>query len=348
MLEALDGITAILDGLDRTGLEPAGDDKPLIAALEALATGAVEDDSRKAPVATTRPAEPAAKASRQGEAMAPAARLGRIDEITTGLQEGVEEARLERIGAAWSQLPRLVRHLAIELDKPMELQMHGAEIEIDRRLIEPIQASLVHLVRNAADHGLEGRAERRRRGKREKGRIAVDARRRADRLVIEVCDDGRGLDSEQITRAAVTSRLGDPADAAAITSADCRQLIFQPGFSTAETVTPVSGRGVGLDAVREGIERLGGTIQVCSVPGRGAAFALQIPCTPAKATAGSVATDEKGRASLGAKSVDAGSKGQRTKPCTAKRTATSRRRAPCRQSATACTGRRSVLPAPSF
>ena len=142
--------------------------------------------------------------------MAPASCLSRIDEITTGLQEGVEEARVERIGAAWSQLPRLVRHLAIELDKPMELEMHGAEIEIDRRLIEPIQASLVHLVRNAADHGLEGRAERRRRGKREKGRIAVDARRRADRVVIEVCDDGRGLDTEQITRAAVTSRLGGP------------------------------------------------------------------------------------------------------------------------------------------
>ena len=92
-----------------------------------------------------------------------------VDEITSGLQAGVEGTRVERMGAAWRQLPRLVRHLAIELDKPMALEMHGAEIEIDGCLIEPIKASLVHLVRNAADHGLEGPAERRRRGKRERG-----------------------------------------------------------------------------------------------------------------------------------------------------------------------------------
>ena len=165
--------------------------------------------------------------------------------------------------------------------------------------------------------------------------------------MIEVSDDGRGLDTEQITKAAVTSRLVGPADAATMTAADCQRLIFQPGFSTAKTVTPVSGRGVGLDAVRAGIERLGGTIEVSSVPGRGAVFTLQIPCTPAKATAGTVGVDDKRRASLGSNAVGAGSQGQRSKPLTAKRTDANHRRHRCRQAATARPDSNLVVSAPS-
>ncbi len=336
MLEALDGIAAILDGLDRTGLEPAGDDRPLIAALEALAAGGVDE------LGSTR--DPSPRAWRQSDALAPASCLNRSDEIMSGLQAGVEETRVERMGAAWRPLPRLVRHLAIELDKPMALEMRGTEIEIDGCLIEPIKASLLHLVRNAADHGLEGPAERRRRGKREEGRIAVAVCRQADHVVIEVSDDGRGLDTEQIRKAAVTSQHVGPADAATMTAGDCQRLIFRPGFSTAQTVTPVSGRGVGLDAVRAGIEQVGGTIEVCSVPGRGAVFALQVPCTPAKAAAGTVGVEDERRVSFGSNAVDAGSKGQRT----AKRTDASRRKHTCRPAATARPDRKSVVPAPRF
>ncbi len=203
--------------------------------------------------------------------------LDQLAQITREPRNGVRLTHLQPISAAWSHLPRLARELASALDKPIALEMQGAEIEIDSHLVQLIKVSLTHLVRNAADHGLEDRAERHRNGKPESGRIVVNAYRRAGDVVIEVGDDGQGLDIEQIASAAEANGLVGHAGATATTAPACQQLIFQPGLSTAESVTPVSGRGVGLDVVRTGIECMGGEIDVRFIPGRGSIFTLKIP-----------------------------------------------------------------------
>lgn len=317
LLEALDRLETILDGVARAELEPNGDDGPLIAALEGhSALGAPDGRGRWATtparkVDAERAGARCARAATAGAAGRPPERLqqqrmmltgeldathdpllssaalsddlavrpclGGLAQVTRDPRNGVRRARLQPIGAAWSHLPRLARELAAELDKPIALEMQGADIEIDSRLVQLIKVSLTHLVRNAADHGLEDRAERHRHGKPESGRIVVNAYRRAGHVLIEVGDDGQGLDIGRITSAAEANGLVGHADATPTTAAACQRLIFQPGLSTAESVTPVSGRGVGLDVVRTGIERMGGEIDVRFVPSRGSIFTLKIP-----------------------------------------------------------------------
>ena len=208
-----------------------------------------------------------------------AAPLNRLNQVTSELQEGVMTTRMQPISGAWAKLPRLVRDLAQDLGKSIELSMLGQETELDRQVLELIKDPLTHMIRNAADHGLERPEERRAAGKSETGRITLQARHEGGAIVIEVSDDGRGLAVERIRAKAVSSGLITTAQAEQLSDADARQLIFLAGFSTAAEVTSVSGRGVGMDVVRTNIEKIGGTIEVSSGEGEGTRFLIRIPLT---------------------------------------------------------------------
>jgi two-component system chemotaxis sensor kinase CheA len=205
--------------------------------------------------------------------------LQRLSNVTAELQEGVMKTRMQPIGNAWQKLPRIVRDLANELSKPIELEMHGAETELDRQVLDLIKDPLTHMVRNSADHGIEETARRRAAGKPEKGTIRLSAWHQGGHIIIEIADDGRGLDVQRIKAAAVARGLASEAEIEKMPDAQAFKFIFTPGFSTASQVTNVSGRGVGLDVVRANIDQIGGTIDVKSVPGRGSSFTIKIPLT---------------------------------------------------------------------
>ncbi len=205
--------------------------------------------------------------------------LQRLSMITSELQESVMKTRMQPIGNAWSTLPRIIRDLALELGKKIELVMDGAETELDRQVLELIKDPLTHMVRNAADHGLEPTIDRRLAGKSETGRVRLDASHEGGHIVIKIADDGRGLNAEKIRRKAVHSGLVSEADAAGMTDAQVFRFILRPGFSTAAAVTAISGRGVGMDVVRTNIERIGGTIDIESQLGIGSTFIIKIPLT---------------------------------------------------------------------
>jgi two-component system chemotaxis sensor kinase CheA len=205
--------------------------------------------------------------------------LQRLSHITSDLQEGVMKTRMQPIGSAWNKLPRLVRDLAQETGKKIRLEMRGQDTELDRQVLELMRDPLTHMVRNSADHGLEAPGDRRAAGKPEVGRIMLNAFHEGGHIIIEISDDGRGLDVGRI-RAKVLSRgLATEAELAAMPDAQIRSFIFRPGFSTAETVTAISGRGVGMDVVRANIERIGGIIDLASTPGAGSCFTIRIPLT---------------------------------------------------------------------
>src|SRR5467141_4675747 len=205
--------------------------------------------------------------------------LQRLSNVTAELQEGVMKTRMQPIGNAWQKLPRIVRDLATELGKPIELEMHGAETELDRQVLDLIKDPLTHMVRNAADHGLETPAQRRSAGKPERGTIRLSARHEGGHIIIEVADDGRGLATERIRAKAVSNGLVSEADLEKMTEAQIHKFIFAPGFSTAAAVTSVSGRGVGMDVVRTNIDQIGGTIDIKSVAGEGSSVTIKIPLT---------------------------------------------------------------------
>jgi two-component system, chemotaxis family, sensor kinase CheA len=205
--------------------------------------------------------------------------LQRLSTITAELQEGVLQTRMQPIGIAWKGLPRLVRDLAAELGKPIELELHGADTELDRQVLELIKDPLTHMVRNAADHGLETPAERVAAGKLERGTIRLSASQQGGYIIIDISDDGRGLDLDRIAARALHLRLATQADIARMTEADIQQFIFAPGFSTLANATTISGRGIGMDVVRANIDQIGGTIEVNSVRGRGSVFSIKIPLT---------------------------------------------------------------------
>ncbi len=208
-----------------------------------------------------------------------AAPLNRLNQVTSELQEGVMTTRMQPIGGAWAKLPRLVRDLAQDLGKSIDLVMHGQETELDRQVLELIKDPLTHMIRNAADHGLEMPADRRAAGKPETGRITLQARHEGGAIVIEVGDDGRGLPADKIRAKALSSGLISQAQHDAMSDAEARQLIFHAGLSTASEVTSVSGRGVGMDVVRTNIEKIGGAIELASVEGSGTRFTIRIPLT---------------------------------------------------------------------
>jgi two-component system chemotaxis sensor kinase CheA len=208
-----------------------------------------------------------------------AAPLQRLSHITSDLQEGVMKTRMQPIGNAWNNLPRLVRDLARELNKNIELVMLGADTELDRQVLELIKDPLTHMVRNSADHGLENPADRRAAGKPEQGRIRLNAFHEGGHIIIEVGDDGRGLAVDRIRKKIITNGLATEADLAGMADQQIQSFIFRAGFSTAAAITSVSGRGVGMDVVKTNIERIGGTVDVTSKEGSGTLFTVKIPLT---------------------------------------------------------------------
>ena len=205
--------------------------------------------------------------------------LQRLSHITSELQEGVMKTRMQPIGNAWAKLPRLVRDLANELGKKIDLEMRGADTELDRQVLELIKDPLTHMVRNSGDHGLEGPADRRAAGKPETGRILLNAYHQGGHIIIEIGDDGRGLPVEKIRAKVLAQGLTTEAELAQMNEHDVLRFIFRPGFSTAQHITSVSGRGVGMDVVKTNIERIGGTIELRSKEGRGTTFTIKIPLT---------------------------------------------------------------------
>lgn len=205
--------------------------------------------------------------------------LQRLSNVTAELQEGVMKTRMQPIGNAWQKLPRIVRDLARELDKEIELEMDGADTELDRQVLELIRDPLTHMVRNSGDHGLEDPETRRRAGKPATGRINLRAHHEGGHIIIEVADDGRGLDAERIRRKALEKGLATEAELDKMSETQIHRFIFAAGFSTAEQVTSVSGRGVGMDVVRSNIEEIGGSVDVRSAQGAGTIFIIKIPLT---------------------------------------------------------------------
>ena len=207
--------------------------------------------------------------------------LQRLSNVTAELQESVMKTRMQPIGNAWAKLPRIVRDLGTELGKRIDLQMQGAETELDRQVLELIKDPLTHMVRNSADHGLETPAERRAAGKPELGTIHLRAYHEGGHIIVEIADDGRGLALEKIKSKALANGLVSDAELARMSEAQIQRFIFHAGLSTAQHVTNVSGRGVGMDVVRSNIELIGGSIDLKSREGHGTTFTIKIPLTMA-------------------------------------------------------------------
>lgn len=203
----------------------------------------------------------------------------RLTTILSDVRDAITRMRMQRIETLFGALPRLVRDLSAELGKQVMVDLDGGDVELDREMIETIRDPLTHIIRNAIDHGIETPHARLEQGKREIGLLAIAARQSGNTISIVLADDGRGLDEERIAAKAVATGLVTAAERAAMPRDKILNLIFEPGFSTAETVSNVSGRGVGLDVVRQNLEKVGGSIKVASVPGEGTTFTLQIPLT---------------------------------------------------------------------
>jgi two-component system, chemotaxis family, sensor kinase CheA len=203
--------------------------------------------------------------------------LGQLRSITADLQRTAMAMRMVPIRGTFQKMGRLVRDVAVALGKEIRLVVEGEETELDRTVIEELSDPLVHMVRNAADHGLEPAAERLAAGKPAAGTVTLRAFHQGGHIVIQIADDGRGLDPDRIRRKAIERGLID-ADAT-LDTRDTLELIFAPGFSTAETVTDVSGRGVGMDVVRRNLERVQGKVEIDSMPGAGTTFTILMPLT---------------------------------------------------------------------
>ena len=203
--------------------------------------------------------------------------LAQLRRITTDLQRSAMSMRMVPIRQTFQKMSRLVRDLSRTSGKQVELILHGEDTELDRRVVEDISDPLMHMVRNSIDHGIEPVETRLAAGKREVGRVWLRAFHQGGSIVIEMTDDGGGLNTERILEKAIAQGLVPPGEA--LTDAAIHQLIFEPGFSTAEKVTEISGRGVGMDVVRRNIESLRGRIDISSTPGAGTTFAIRLPLT---------------------------------------------------------------------
>ena len=309
ILAAIDAIRTILDTLAETGKEPAGSDAELLAriAVVGIEVGVVrraqQDRRAPSPVAVQRAASSVrisltlldqlmesvselvlarnSLVQLGGTALeAPAAAgLARLSASVTEVQQGMLRARMRPLETLFAPLPRMVRDLAAELGKHVRLDMEGGSTELDRQLIEALRDPLAHMIRNAVDHGVETPLQRVKAGKAEEGLIRIAAQQAGGRIVIELTDDGRGLDVERLRARVVELGLKSMDEAMQLSPAAARQLIFEPGLSTATRVTSISGRGVGMDVVHSNIDRIGGTVEVDSAPGGGTRFVIRLPLT---------------------------------------------------------------------
>ncbi len=203
--------------------------------------------------------------------------LGQLQRAAREVAEDVAEARTVPLSLAFDPLPRTVRELGRDLGRKVELDVTGGEIDVDRSVMEVLRPALVHVIRNAMDHGIEPPAVRAAAGKPEQGNITVRARSRGGRLEVEVTDDGAGLDADQIREKAVEAGLVSPEDAAALPYEEIVSFVTRPGFSTREKAGEISGRGVGLDAVREGLASIQGGLEISGVKGSGTTITMSVP-----------------------------------------------------------------------
>lgn len=200
-----------------------------------------------------------------------------VGQLVEQIRDRALNLRMVPIGEVFQRFPRVVRDVCKELGKRIELKVSGAETELDKSMVEKLTDPLLHIVRNAMDHGIESIEDRLAAGKPEQGTLALNAYHQSGSVVIEISDDGRGLNTERILRKAIERGLVEPE--AQLAERDIYNLIFAPGFSTAEKVTDLSGRGVGMDVVRQNIEQLRGTVDIQSTPGKGSTFRIQLPLT---------------------------------------------------------------------
>lgn len=203
----------------------------------------------------------------------------RINLITTELQEGVMKTRMQPIRNAWSKLPRVVRDLSHSCGKEVQLMMEGADTELDKTILEAIRDPLTHIVRNSVDHGIESPQERIAAGKPAEGTLLLRAFHEGGQVNIEITDDGGGIDTDRVRRSAVSKGMLSEDEAAALSEGEALQLILQPGFSTAAKVTNVSGRGVGMDVVKNNVEKIGGSLDIQTKAGQGTTLRIKIPLT---------------------------------------------------------------------
>jgi two-component system chemotaxis sensor kinase CheA len=300
VLAVVDRIGELVEAIESgTGLDDSGDEL-LVAAL---AEGAEEVSQAAGPVGTRAPARSVrlnvdlldrmmsgmsdmvlarnelARRLRQGE-IDPAieAALERLSLTVGEMRDTVTRTRMQKIDALFSALPRMVRDTAAGLGKSVMLQVEGADVELDREMIEVMRDPLVHIIRNSIDHGIEGPAERRTGGKRENGRLSVSARQSGNQIIIEIADDGRGIDTERLI-AKLVANGRDESQLRKLSNRAKLDLVFEPGLSSKDAVSEISGRGVGMDIVRSSIEQIGGRIELDSTPGKGLRIAIHVPLT---------------------------------------------------------------------
>src|SRR5690625_4327501 len=203
----------------------------------------------------------------------------RMSRVSSDLQNIILTMRMVPINTVFNRFPRMIRQLARDLEKEIEIEIIGAETELDRTVIDEIGDPLVHLIRNAIDHGIEIPEDRIAKGKNQKGKITLKAYHSGNHIFVEISDDGAGIDKEKVTEIAINKGIVTADEAATLTDQQAYELILASGFSTNKEISDVSGRGVGLDVVKTTIESLGGNISIDAVPGEGSTFSIQLPLT---------------------------------------------------------------------
>lgn len=203
----------------------------------------------------------------------------RLNVVTSELQEGLMKARMQPISTLWSLYPRLFRDLEQQTGKKVRLERDGGDTELDRTLLQAVKDPLTHLVRNAVDHGIESPQERQKAGKPESGLVRLRATHQSGNVIVEIADDGRGIDADALADKAVQEGLLGAEQVGRLSERDKLELLFLPGLSTAARVSNLSGRGVGMDVVKANVERIGGSIEIQTSPGRGSVFRVRIPLT---------------------------------------------------------------------
>ncbi len=205
--------------------------------------------------------------------------LDRLSHTVAELQDAVTRTRMQTVDALFSALPRVVRDTAAELGKQVTLSIDGGDVELDREMIELLRDPLIHMVRNALDHGIETPAQRRAAGKRDAGRLAVSARQSGNRIIVEIADDGRGVDTDRLVAGMVSRNPMRDAELRALGEQQRLELMFEAGVSSLDIATTTSGRGVGMDVVRTNVEQIGGSIALINRPGQGLTVSIEVPLT---------------------------------------------------------------------
>ncbi|MEA3010176.1 MAG: two-component system, chemotaxis family, sensor kinase CheA [Sphingomonadales bacterium] len=305
VLAVIDRLAELVEALETGEAMASEDDSALIDALTAV------DDSPEAVEADAAPASHAARSSsrtirlpvelldrmmsgvsdlvlarnelsrriRASGDTEMAAAFDRVSATVADLRDAITRTRMQRIDNLFAPLPRMVRDVSGQTGKQVVLEIDGGDVEIDREMLEMIRDPLTHIVRNAIDHGIESPAERKSAGKSETGCLRVCARQAGNQILLEISDDGRGIDGDKLVTRAIAAGLMTAERADRLTSAQKTALVFEPGLSTAAAVTELSGRGVGMDVVRANVERIGGLVEIASRTGRGVVLTLKVPLT---------------------------------------------------------------------